>query len=79
MAGYYRDTMAHMIQEYDTGTEVAINEAPQQLYLNLAWKGLKLEGDVLAWDQLSDAEQQSINDEIDNYTTNNNNEVCTEL
>ena len=79
MAGYYRDTIARMIQEYDTGTEVAINEAPQQLYLNLAWKGLRLEGDVLAWDQLSDAEQQSINDEIDNYTTNNNNEVCTEL
>lgn len=78
MADYYRDTIARITQEFATGTEVPDNEQPDQLYMDLAWRGLRGDGAVLAWDQLTENEKQDIDNTINDFTTTNTNQTCTE-
>lgn len=78
MADYYRDTIARVTQEYATGVAVPDNEQPQQLYIDLAWKGLRGDGFIVAWDQLTEDEKQAIDNTINNFTTNNSNQICIE-
>jgi len=40
MATHYRETLAKILQEYDTGIAVPNNQQPSQLYMDLAWEGL---------------------------------------
>lgn len=76
MANYFRETIARVTQEYDTGIAVPNNQQPAQLYLDLAWKGLRIDGEVQAWDDLAPAQQQAIDNVINNYTQNNLNQNC---
>ena len=76
MANHYRDTIARVIQEYATGIAVSDSQQPQQLYMNLAWRGLRIDNQIEAWDNLSISQQEAINNIIDNYTINNSNQNC---
>lgn len=78
MANYYLDTIARATQEYVTGISVPNSQAPQELYLNLAWKGLRNDGEVQAWDELTEAQKTAIDNIIFNYTDANKNENCTQ-
>ena len=76
MANYYRETIARITQEYDTGITVPTNQQPDQLYLDLAWRGLRIDGEVQAWDNLSNEEQTRIDNAINMYTEQNSNQTC---
>lgn len=78
MANYFIDTIARATQEYATGIAVADNEQPDNLYMNLAWRGLRYENYVAAWDMLTEEEKNSIDNTINNYIEENNNQICTE-
>ena len=81
MATHYRETLARILQAFDTGTIVPDNQQPQQLYMDLAWEGLRYEGTtgnnaIYTWTSLSQAEKDRIEDVIDNYIEANKNENC---
>lgn len=78
MANYYRDTIARVTQEFATGVAVPDNNQPLQLYMDLAWKGLRIDGEVQAWDDLTEEQKQVIDNTINSYTNNNGNQICTE-
>ena len=75
MAAHYRETLARILQEYDTGSPVAPNQTPNQLYMDLAWEGLD-KPTIQAWMDLDPTERQRVEDVIDNYITNNSFELC---
>ena len=77
MATHYRETLARILQEYDTGIAVSDNQQPQQLYMNLAWEGLRYP-DIPTWSDLPQVEKDRINDLISEYITDNQNQTCTE-
>lgn len=72
MSEHYRETIARITQEFDTGLPVPENQQPQQLYLDIAWRGLM---DNTAWDN-EGQNQIAIESTINNYVTNNSNETC---
>lgn len=72
MAEHFRDVIARMTQEFDTGVAVPDSQQPEQLYLDLAWRGLM---NNVAWDNEGD-NQTAIENTINNYLTNNSNETC---
>jgi hypothetical protein len=72
MAEQFRDVIARITQEFDTGIPVAENQQPMQLYLDLAWRGLM---NNVAWDN-EGQNQTAIENTINNYVTNNSNETC---
>ncbi len=71
MAAHYRDVMARILQEFDTGTVVTANQQPQQLYMDLAWEGLIYELNpttaVTAWISLPQVERDRIRQVISDY------------
>ena len=77
MATHYRETLARILQEYDTGIAVPDNQQPVQLYMDLAWEGLRYPN-IQTWTSLPQTEQDRINDTISDYIDNNPNETCTE-
>ena len=81
MATHYREAIARLLQEFDTGVAVPNSQQPQQLYMDLSWEGLIYKDDpdaVIAWVNLPQAERDRIELVISNYITNNINETCTE-
>lgn len=83
MANHYRDTLARAIQEYDTGIALLNTDNPDQLYLDLAWRGLRDDGStasnpqgVVAWLQLTQEERANIDSVINNYVNANLNQTC---
>lgn len=80
MATNYRRAIARVTQEYATGTPVT--GIPNQLYTNLAWRGLTDYNLVKAWKDLVDSNPgpngpaAQILNEISNYVTNNANQTC---
>ena len=77
MATHYRETIARVLQEFDTGVAVPDNQQPQQLYMDLAWEGLRYVN-IHTWTSLPETERTRINTVISNYISNNINETCTE-
>ena len=78
MSRYFRESIAQVTQEYVTGVSLSNNQQPDQLYMDLAWRGLRIPGSVPAWDQLTNAQRVAINNVINTYTEANKNETCTE-
>ena len=79
MAAHYRETLAKILQEYDTGVPVVDNVMPQQLYMDLAWEGLIYENwnnAIQAWIDLPQTERDRIRQVISDYITNNANQSC---
>jgi len=79
MATHYRETIAGMLQEFDTGVTVPNNQQPQQIYMDLSWEGLIYEqGDnaIYTWTSLSESEKIRIKKVIADYINNNKNENC---
>ena len=81
MAQHYRETLARMLQEYDTGLIVPNSQQPQQLYMDLAWEGLIYENPpnaIPTWTNLPQTERDRVEDVIADYIEDNKNETCTE-
>jgi hypothetical protein len=82
MANYYRETLASVTQEFDTGTPVPAGVTPDDLYMKLAWKGLRRldpsTGDfyVQAWGDLTAYQRAEINIIINQYIQDHENETC---
>ena len=76
IANYYRETIAQITQEFDTGTAVSDDGQPNQLYLDLAWRGLIGNNDT--WFTLPLSERIQIENTVNNYVTNNANETCVD-
>jgi hypothetical protein len=77
MATHYRETLARILQEYDTGIFVPDNQQPLQLYMDLAWEGLRYPN-IHTWTSLSQTERNRIDGVIADYISDNPNETCTE-
>ena len=77
MATHYRESLARILQEYDTGIAVPNNQQPSQLYMDLAWEGLRY-ADIPTWNDLPQTEKDRVNDVISDYVNDNQNETCTE-
>lgn len=77
MATHYRETLARILQEFDTSTAVPDNEQPDQLYMDLAWEGLRYPS-IHTWSSLSQTEKDRIEGVIDDYINDNKNETCSE-
>lgn len=77
MATHYREILARMLQGYDTGIAFADNQQPAQLYMDLAWEGLRY-ADIPTWNDLLQTEKDRVNDIISDYVNDNQNETCTE-
>jgi hypothetical protein len=77
MATHYRETLARILQEYDTGIFVPDNQQPLQLYMDLAWEGLRYPN-IHTWTSLSQTEINRIDGVIADYISDNPNETCTE-
>lgn len=75
MADHYRDSMARILQEYDTGIKVSNNIAPKQLYMDLAWEGL-YKSKIKAWTDLPKTEQTRVRKAIADYINLNKNQNC---
>ena len=73
MASFYINTIAAILQEYDTGLEVQDESEIQSLYKSLAWEGLRYSS-VPAW--ANNPNQSQINSDITNYVQNHQNETC---
>jgi len=79
MATHYRDAIARIMQEYDTGYPVPNNQQPSQLYMDLAWEGLIYEkgtNAIYTWTNLLQPEKDRIKGVISSYIDNNKNENC---
>jgi len=70
MATHYRESLARILQEFDTGIAVANNQQPAQLYKDLAWEGLRYPN-IYTWTSLPQTERDRINQVISNYIANN--------
>ena len=72
MAGHYRDTMADILQRFDGFRN------SRQFYLDIAWEGLMSNDDsnIVAWDMLSENQQEEIKRTILNYINDNKYQVC---
>lgn len=78
MAAHYRETIARMLQEFDTGIPIPANQQPQQLYLDLSWEGL-IYTNIVSWQNImNDTERARIENVISNYITNNLDQTCTD-
>ncbi|HHC80877.1 MAG TPA: hypothetical protein ENK46_13405 [Flavobacteriia bacterium] len=77
IATHYREILARILQEFDTGVAVPNSQQPEQLYMDLAWEGLRYPN-IHTWSSLPQAEKDRINNVITNYINNNKNETCTE-
>ncbi|MEC5167427.1 hypothetical protein RCH18_003183 [Flavobacterium sp. PL11] len=78
IAAHYRETIARILQEFDTGTAIPDNQQSQQLYLDLSWEGL-IYSNITAWQEImDDTERTRIENVISNYINNNLNQTCTE-
>ena len=77
MATHYRQTIANILQEYDTGRPVPDGQQPAQLYMDLAWEGLN-HSNIVAWTRQSSSEKMRIRGVISNYINNNRNESCSQ-
>ena len=76
MAQHYRETIARILQEYDTGFVVPSSQFPLQLYMDLAWEGLN-HSDLIAWQNvISKTERDRIDAVIEDYIVNNKNGIC---
>ena len=81
MATHYRESLARMLQEYDTGSAIPDNQEPVQLYMDLAWEGLIYENPpnaIPTWTNLPQTERDRIENVISDYVSDNQNETCTE-
>jgi hypothetical protein len=81
MATHYRETLARILQEYDTGLAVPDDQQPAELYMDLSWEGLIYEnGDnaIYTWTSLPEDEKERIEGVISTYIADNLNENCTE-
>ncbi len=81
MATHYREALARILQEYDTGLAVPDNQQPAQLYMDLSWEGLIYEnGDnaIYTWTSLPEDEKERIEGVISTYIEDNLNENCSE-
>lgn len=77
MATHYRDALARILQEYETGSVVPDNQQPAQLYLDLSWEGLRYPN-IYTWTSLPQTERDRIDNVISDYISSNQNETCTE-
>ncbi|AUC74279.1 hypothetical protein [Olleya sp. Bg11-27] len=78
MAEHYREKIARILQEYDSGINVADDIQPDQLYLDLAWEGL-IYSNIIAWQEImDDTERSRIEGVIEDYITENSNETCVD-
>lgn len=75
MATHYRENLARILQEFDTGLAVPNNQLPAQLYLDLAWEGLR-KSTIQAWVDLDQVEKNRIDLVIQNYIDLNNSQLC---
>ncbi len=73
MANFYTNTIAAMLQEYDTGISVTSNSGIQTFYKDLSWEGLRYPS-INAWQV--NPNQNRINSTIANYIKNHQNETC---
>ncbi|WP_445457310.1 hypothetical protein [Flavobacterium sp. HNIBRBA15423] len=73
MAAHYRDVIARTTQEFITGIAVPDTQQPEQLYLDLAWRGLM---NNTVWENLSSFQKVQIENIINNYLINNSNQTC---
>ena len=81
MATHYRESLARILQEYDTGSAVSDNQQPSQLYMDLSWEGLIYENgtnSIFTWTSLPQTEKDRIEGVISDYIANNLNQTCTE-
>ena len=81
MATHYRETLARILQEYDTGNAVSDNQQPTQLYMDLSWEGLIYENGnnaIYTWTSLPQTEKDRIKSVIASYISDNINQTCTE-
>jgi hypothetical protein len=69
MASHYRNSIARMLQEFDTGIPLTSQQSPDQFYLDMSWVGLQK---TLAWDNLDDYEKTRIVNSIVYYESNGN-------
>lgn len=78
MAAHYRETIARILQEFDTGIPVPNDQQPLQLYLDLSWEGL-IYSSIVSWQEImDDTERVRIKSVISNYIKNNLNQSCSE-
>lgn len=81
MATHYMETLARILQEYDTRNPVPYNQQPSQLYMDLAWECLIYEkppNAIPTWTNLPQTEKDRIENVISNHISNYQNENCTE-
>lgn len=69
MASHYRNSIARMLQEFDTGIPLSSQQSPDQFYLDMSWVGLQK---TLAWDNLDEYEKTRIVNSIVYYESNGN-------
>jgi hypothetical protein len=69
MASHYRNSIARMLQEFDTGIPLSSQQSPDQFYLDMSWVGLQK---TLAWDNLDENEKIRIVHSIVYYESNGN-------
>lgn len=78
MANKYLNTIARVTQEYDTGQFIPDSVEPEQLYKDLAWRGLENPQYIQAYAELPLEEKDRISNVISDYLNENSNETCTE-
>ena len=85
MATHYRETLASILQVFDTGIPVPIdsNGKPiiSQFYMDLSWEGLRYDGTtgnnaIYTWTSLPQPERERIDGVIKDYIEANKNENC---
>jgi hypothetical protein len=72
MANHYRDVLARILQEFDTGNAVPDSQQPAQLYMDLSWEGLRYPN-IYIWTSLPQIERNRINKVISDYIDDNSN------
>ena len=67
MAQHYVSTIADIVEEFDNSSK------PREVYESIAWAGLRVLEDLnnsIAWDNLSQQEQQTITNNLNTYFHN---------
>ena len=67
MAQHYVSTIADIVEEFDNSSK------PREVYESIAWAGLRVLEDLnnsIAWDNLSQQEQQTITNNQNTYFHN---------